>query len=68
MSWARRIRVKNETGKVHLSLFFVQKRDKEGTKKIVRLLTVSIVEDDDASLLRLSLLRVHHGGADDKIH
>lgn len=59
--------MKNEMGEVHLSLFFVQKRDKE-EKKIMKLLTVGVVEDDDASLLRLSLLWVHHGGADDKIH
>lgn len=32
------------------------------------ILTVGVVEDNDAALLGLSLLWVHHGGADDKIH
>lgn len=32
------------------------------------LLTVSVVEDDDASLLGLGLLWVHHGCANDKVH
>lgn len=29
--------------------------------------TIGVVEDDDATLLRLRLLRVDHSGADDKV-
>lgn len=33
-----------------------------------RLLTVSVVEDNDAPLFGLGLLRMDHGGANEKIH
>lgn len=52
VNWTSRRRVRNET----------LLRDK------AQPLTVSVVEDNDASLLGLRLLWVHHGGADDKIH
>lgn len=53
--------MRNETGKGD-SGYFLLLRDK------AQPLTVSVVEDNDASLLGLRLLWVHHGGADDKIH
>lgn len=61
-----RIMLRNERGKCILgSCLFAENRERQ---RQAWLLTVSVVEDDDASLLGLSLLWVYHGGADDKIH
>lgn len=45
---------------------FVYEREK-GLRK-AWLLTVSVVEDNDASLLWLSLVRVNHGSANYEVH